>query len=130
MRQVKSKFRIKEYGEVFTSIREVNAMLDLIPDITINMTFLEPTCGNGNFVVEILRRKFNLCKTKKDFITALQSVFAIDLMLDNVEECRERILKLYQSYAQKENIDFILKTQIFQGDGLAVMRLLELNKDN
>lgn len=130
MRQVKSKFRIKEYGEVFTNIREVNAMLDLIPDITINMTFLEPTCGNGNFVVEILRRKFNLCKTKKDFITALQSVFAIDLMLDNVEECRERILKLYQSYAQKENIDFILKTQIFQGDGLAVMRLLELNKDN
>lgn len=127
--QIKSKERVKNVGEVFTNKREVKAMLDLLPPMTIEMTFLEPTCGNGNFVIEILKRKFDLCKTKKDFLTALETVVAIDLMADNVEECKNRVKELYISYEQKENIDFILDTQIFQGNSLAIMRLLEKCQD-
>ena len=125
----KSKDRVKELGEVFTNSREVNAMLDLLPNITIDMTFLEPTCGNGNFVIEIMKRKFDLCKKKSDFIKALESVFAIDIMADNIQECKERVKKLYLSYGQKENIDFILDTQIFHGNSLAIMRLIERCQD-
>lgn len=128
-KQIISKERVRSRGEVFTNNREVNAMLDLLPPMTIEMTFLEPTCGNGNFVVEVLKRKFDLCKTKKDFITALNSIVAIDLMLDNIEECKKRVKELYISYGQKENIDFILDTQIFQGNSLAIMRLLEKCQD-
>jgi len=124
---IKTKDRVRELGEVFTNEREVNAMLNLIPDITIEMTFLEPTCGNGQFVVEILKRKFDLCKKKVDYITALKSVYAIDIMQDNVEECKQRVLELYKSYNQKEDIRFILDTQIFQGNSLAIMNLLENN---
>lgn len=116
-----------ETGEVFTNPREVNAMLDLLPPMTIEMTFLEPSCGNGNFVVEILKRKFDLCKKKSDYITALESVVAIDIMADNIEECKKRVKELYHSYNQKENIDFILDTQFFQGNSLAIMKLLEKN---
>ena len=123
--QIKSKQRVKERGEVFTSTREVNNMLDLLPNITIDTTFLEPTCGNGAFVVEILRRKFNLCKKKIDYITALKSMYAIDIMTDNIKECKQRVKELYNSYNQKENIDFILDTNIFQGNSLAIMKLLE-----
>lgn len=123
--QIKSKERVKNQGEVFTNEREVNAMLDLIPNLTIDMTFLEPTCGNGNFVVEILRRKFDLCKKKADFIIALNSVYAIDIMADNIQECKTRVMELYKSYNQKEDIKFILDTNIFQGNSLAIMRLLD-----
>lgn len=125
--QIKSKERVKNQGEVFTNSREVNAMLDLLPPMTIEMTFLEPSCGNGNFVVEILKRKFDLCKKKSDYITALESVVAIDIMADNIEECKKRVKELYHSCNQKENIDFILDTQIFQGNSLAIMKLLEKN---
>lgn len=125
MKLIKSKDRVKENGEVFTNPREVNAMLNLLPQMTIEMTFLEPTCGNGQFVVEILRRKFDLCKKKADYITALESVYGIDIMPDNIEECKNRVKELYHSYNQKENIDFILDTQIFQGNSLAIMKLLE-----
>lgn len=125
--QIKSKERVKNQGEVFTNNREVNAMLDLLPPMTIEMTFLEPSCGNGNFVVEILKRKFALCKKKSDYITALESVVAIDIMADNIEECKNRVKELYHSCNQKENIDFILDTQIFQGNSLAIMKLLEKN---
>lgn len=122
--QIKSKKRVKEQGEVYTNEKDVNAMLDLLPAVTIDMTFLEPTCGNGNFIVEIMKRKFDQCKTKADYITALNSVVGIDVMADNVEECRARIKRLYRSYGQKENIDRILDMQIFQGNSLAIMKLL------
>lgn len=127
--QIKSEERVKKHGEVFTNNREVNAMLDLIPNITVDMTFLEPTCGNGNFVVEIMKRKFDLCKKKPDYIRALESVVAIDIMADNIQECKQRVKDLYLSYGQKENIDVILDTQIFQGNSLAIMRLLEKCQD-
>lgn len=123
--QIRSKYRVQKYGEVYTNQREINGMLSTLPDITTDMTFLEPACGNGNFVIEILKKKFNRCKKKADYITALKSVYAIDILADNIEECKDRVKSLYHSYGQKENIDFILETNIFQGNSLAVMSLLE-----
>ena len=57
--QVKSRKRVTDHGEVFTAQREVNAMLDLVKQETgrIDSRFLEPACGTGNFLVEILKRK-------------------------------------------------------------------------
>lgn len=126
IKQVKSEERVKKFGEVYTNTREINDMLDLIPEITIDTTFLEPTCGNGNFVIEILKRKFDLCKKKADYIRALKSVYAIDILEDNIAECKQRVKKLYESYGQRENIDFIIDTNIFYGNSLAIMNLLEM----
>ena len=126
IKQVKSEERVKKFGEVYTNTREINDMLDLIPEITIDTTFLEPTCGNGNFVIEILKRKFDLCKKKADYIRALKSVYAIDILEDNIAECKQRGKKLYESYGQRENIDFIIDTNIFYGNSLAIMNLLEM----
>ena len=126
IKQVKSEERVKKFGEVYTNTREINDMLDLIPEITIDTTFLEPTCGNGNFVIDILKRKFDLCKKKADYIRALKSVYAIDILEDNIAECKQRVKKLYESYGQRENIDFIIDTNIFYGNSLAIMNLLEM----
>lgn len=96
--QIKSKQRVKRYAEVFTNEREVKAMCDLAPSEiwkNIESTVLEPACGNGNFIVEILNRKYSHCKTEKDGLKALASLVAIDIQQDNVDECRERLLKQY-----------------------------------
>ena len=65
-RQVKSKQRVADHGEVFTADREVNAMLDLVKQETerVDSRFLEPACGDGNFVAEILRRKLEAAKKR------------------------------------------------------------------
>ena len=65
-KQVKSKERVADHGEVFTNEREVNAMLDLVKQETerIDSRFLEPACGEGAFLKEILRRKLNVVKNK------------------------------------------------------------------
>ena len=99
--QIKSKQRIKDFAEVFTNEREVKAMCDLVPSeiwSNIESTVLEPACGNGNFIVEILARKYSHCKTEKDGLKALASVVGIDIQQDNVDECRERLLKQYIEY--------------------------------
>ena len=90
--QVKSKKRISEYGEVFTAAREVNAMLDLVKQETerIDSRFLEPACGDGNFLVEILKRKLNVVvskykKSQSEFemyiIIALSSLYGVDIRM-------------------------------------------------
>ena len=65
-KQIKSKKRVRNNGEVFTNEREVNAMLDLVKQETerIDSRFLEPACGNGNFLIEILRRKLEVVKSR------------------------------------------------------------------
>ena len=65
-KQVVSKKRVADHGEVFTAKREVNAMLDLVKDATerIDSRFLEPACGNGNFLTEVLNRKLRVVETK------------------------------------------------------------------
>lgn len=101
-KQVKSKQRVADHGEVFTAEREVNAMLDLVKQETerIDSRFLEPACGDGNFLAEILRRKLAVVKTnyrrnpadyEKYAVIAVTSIYGIDILQDNVEACRERL---------------------------------------
>ena len=105
-KQVKSKQRVADHGEVFTAEREVNAMLDFVKQETerIDSRFLEPACGNGNFLVEILRRKMDVVKKKykkraldyeKNAILALTSIYGVDLLQDNVIECRARLFDIW-----------------------------------
>ena len=72
MRQIKSRKRVKAFGEVFTAEREVRAMCDLIPDWSGNV--LEPACGNGNFLVEIARRKLASGMTAEEAVHRLKGI--------------------------------------------------------
>jgi len=91
---IKSKSRVKSLGEVFTPPALVNEMLDKLPtDIftTSEKTFIDPACGNGNFLVEILQRKIDGGSTPTQ---ALSTTYGIDIMMDNIVECRQRLLKI------------------------------------
>ncbi len=140
--QVKSKKRVAEHGEVFTNEREVNAMLDLVKQETerIDSRFLEPACGNGNFLIEILRRKLEVVKARykksqweyeKNGLIAVMSVYGVDIMPDNVEECINRLFGLFEEYYKsifkkqiKENyleiVKFIFSKNILCGDALSM----------
>ena len=104
--QVKSKQRVADHGEVFTAEREVNAMLDLVKQETerIDSRFLEPACGDGNFLAEILRRKLAVVKRKyrkspidyeKNAVLAATSIYGVDILQDNVDACRERMFEIW-----------------------------------
>ena len=90
-KQVKSKKRVSDHGEVFTAKREVNAMLDLVKQETerIDSRFLEPACGDGNFLAEILRRKLKIVrgryrKSPADYekyaVVAVTSIYGVDIL--------------------------------------------------
>ena len=98
--QIKSRQRVAQHGEVFTNPREVNAMLDLVRDesFRLDSRFLEPACGDGNFLIEILRRKLSLLSAVKSStewefksLIAVGSCYGIELLEDNAEACRERL---------------------------------------
>ena len=106
--QVKSRDRVRDCGEVFTAEREVKAMVDLVNDMATKVdcdggTFLEPTCGDGNFLIEILARKCAALKAARKpnakdaeryafrLAWALSSLYGIDIMPDNVRDCRQRL---------------------------------------
>lgn len=102
MSQIKSKERVAQRGEVFTAEREVNAMLDLVKNECLrpDSRFLEPACGDGNFLSAILRRKLTELRRKykkspRDYerqaIVAIGSLYGIDIMDDNVLACRKRL---------------------------------------
>ena len=104
-KQAKSKQRIADHGEVFTAEREVNAMLDLVKQETerIDSRFLEPACGNGNFLAEILRRKLAVVKSRygknaNDYeryaVIAVTSIYGVEILQDNAQECRERLFDI------------------------------------
>ena len=104
--QVKSKERVQQHGEVFTNEREVKAMLDMVKQQSksITATFLEPACGDGNFLVEILHRKLDSVKRlykqdKRQFelcsLRAVASIYGVDIQRDNVEEARARLFDNY-----------------------------------
>ena len=138
--QVKSASRVREHGEVLTARREVEAMLDLVKNESerIDSRFLEPACGDGNFLVAILERKLKTVSSKyrskkADFevqmISALGSIYGIDLLEDNVELAQERMfeiacncykesLKVNPDEDFKNIIKFVLKKNILQGDSL------------
>ena len=99
-KQIKSRQRVADHGEVFTNPREVNAMLDLVRDesFRLDSRFLEPACGDGNFLIEILRRKLSLLQdvksqTEWEFqsLIAVSSCYGIDILPDNAEACRTRL---------------------------------------
>jgi hypothetical protein len=94
MSQVKSRDRVKERGEVFTAERVVNAMLDALPaDLFTDpdATFLEPTCGHGNFLVEILRRKLANAHDAFTVLRCVSSLYGLDIAEDNIDEARARL---------------------------------------
>lgn len=95
---IKSKDRVKRNAEVYTPSWLVKDMCDMLPPDawdSIDRTFLEPSCGNGNFLEEILVRKLKLCDNINDGITALQSIFGIDILPDNVQESRDRMYGIF-----------------------------------
>ncbi len=145
--QTKSKERVREHGEVFTAEREVKAMCDLVKDETerIDSRFLEPACGDGNFLAEILTRKLEVVKRKykkstldyeKNAVLAISSVYGVDIMQDNVLACRDRLFKLwdkeYKAVCKKdcndqtrEAVKFILTKNIVCGNALTLKRVDE-----
>ncbi len=122
---IKSRKRVEDFAEVYTPSWLVKDMCDLIPQEIwndINKTFLEPACGNGNFLAEILSRKFKLCDTYRDGLRALRSITGIDIQADNVEETKERLLNMYKDkFADgiSEARDTLDK-QIICGDSLKI----------
>ena len=141
--RVISKKRVADYGEVLTGKREVNAMLDLVKQETerIDSRFLEPACGTGNFLTEILKRKLDVAerrygKAQLDFernaVLAVSSIYGIDILEDNVWQCRHRLYGVfdYDYYSQlfknraknkcREAVRFILDRNIVWGDALTL----------
>lgn len=147
-KQIKSKQRVIDHGEVFTSDREVNAMLDLVKQETerIDSRFLEPACGDGNFLAEILRRKLKIVKDRyrksptdyeKYAVVAVTSIYGVDILQDNVEECKKRMFEIFnKEYSEnckkeandecREAVRFILERNILCGDALT----LKASNDN
>lgn len=149
--QTKSKERVRDHGEVFTAEREVKAMCDLVKDETerIDSRFLEPACGDGNFLAEILTRKLEVVKRKykkstldyeKNAVLAISSVYGVDILNDNVLACRERLFKLwdkeYKAVCKKdcndqtrEAVKFILSKNIVCGNALTLKCVDENGND-
>jgi hypothetical protein len=143
--QVVSKERVSDHGEVFTSTREVNAMLDLVKQETerIDSRFLEPACGHGNFLAEILHRKLAIVEAKygknqTDFeryaILAISSIYGIDILEDNVRDCRKRLFDIFDDYYARlfkekckqecrKTAEYILVKNITWGDALSLARV-------
>lgn len=138
-KQIKSKERVKNFAEVFTAEREVKAMCDLIPEETwnnIESRFLEPCCGNGAFLREILDRKLKRCKTPKDGLKALNSIFGIDIQQDNVDESRQLLFQMYCDYFPNATATAIvlaaqiIKKRIVCGDSLKIMAEWQAESEN
>ena len=143
-KQIKSKERVAEHGEVFTNEREVKAMCDLVKDETerIDSRVLEPACGDGNFLTEILNRKLNTVKLRyskntsdyeKYSIVAISSLYGVDIMEDNAQECRDRLYNIwneaYTANNKKECTDecrdaakYIITRNILCGDALTLLQ--------
>jgi hypothetical protein len=116
MSLVKSKQRVADHGEVFTPAWMVEAMLDLVKGETerIDSRFLEPACGDGNFLVPVLRRKLAAVELKygqTDFerrhfaLLALMCVYGIELLPDNIRECRANLLEVFTEYLRLDPSD-------------------------
>ena len=138
MTLVKSKQRVADHGEVFTPAWMVEAMLDLVKDESqrIDSRFLEPACGSGNFLVRVLRRKFaavELKYGKSDFerrhyaLLALMCVYGIELLPDNITECRANLLDIVAEYLNLDAVDdlyraagHVLSLNLVHGDALTM----------
>ncbi len=138
MALVKSKQRVADHGEVFTPAWMVEAMLDLVKGETgrIDSRFLESACGDGNFLTQILRRKLaavELKYAKSEFerqhyaLLALMCIYGIELLPDNIAECRANLLEIFAEYLNLAPADdlyraafLVLSQNLVHGDALTM----------
>lgn len=136
MSLIRSRDRVIDHGEVFTPTRVVEAMLDLVKAETerIDSRFLEPACGSGNFLVKVLQRKLlavELKYGKNDFekrhyaLLGLMCIYGIELLADNVAECRLNVLEIFAEYLNFDHSDelylaasYVLSQNLVHGDAL------------
>ena len=144
--QIKSKNRVTQFGEVNTSLKEINSMLDLVKQETerLDSRFFEPACGDGNFLFEVLKRKLKTLETiyKKNqyefeinLIVVIGSIYGIDLLEDNVEATKKRLFNLSEDIYKKhfnkyknlkliQSLSFILNKNIVCGNALTLKHLI------
>ena len=133
---VRSKQRVADHGEVFTPAWMVEAMLDMVKDETerIDSRFLEPACGSGNFLVQILRRKLAAVERKYGksgferqhyALLALMCIYGIELLPDNIAECRANLLEVLADHLKLDGSDelyraasYVLSQNLVHGDAL------------
>lgn len=142
--QINTKERVTDHGEVLTGEREVTAMLDMVEHETLNIEsrFLEPACGNGNFLDEVLRRKLTVVESRykrsqleweRYALLAVTSIYGIDILPDNVQACQERLFeRIEENYRRlfKRKIKvgfldaatFVLSKNIIWGDALSLKK--------
>ncbi|MDA8119105.1 MAG: N-6 DNA methylase [Gammaproteobacteria bacterium] len=138
MNSIKSKQRVADHGEVFTPAWLVDAMLDLVKGETerIDSRFLEPTCGSGNFLVQILRRKLAAVERKYGkagferqhyALLGLMCIYGIELLADNIAECRANLLKVFAEVLNVKESDalyraaiHVLSQNLIHGDALTM----------
>lgn len=138
MSLVRSKKRVADHGEVFTPAWMVEAMLDLVKDETerIDSRFLEPACGSGNFLVMVLQRKLaavDLRYGRYDFerrhyaLLGLMCIYGIELLGDNITECRANLLEIFSDYLDLDASDpaygaasHVLSQNLNHGDALTM----------
>lgn len=139
MSLIKSRKRVADHGEVFTPAWMVDAMLDLVKEETerIDSRFLEPACGSGNFLVRVMQRKLaavELKYGKSDFerrhfaLFGLMCTYGIELLPDNIAECRENMLEILADYLKIEESDdlyraasYVLSQNLVHGDALTML---------
>lgn len=138
MSLIKSRKRVADHGEVFTPAWMVDAMLDLVKDESerIDSRFLEPACGSGNFLIKVLQRKLAAVERKfgqSDFekshyaLLALMCIYGVELLADNIAECRESLLEVFADYLNLQESDdlyraasFVLSQNLVLGDALTM----------
>lgn len=143
MESVRSKQRVADHGEVFTPAWMAEAMLDLVREETerIDSRFLEPACGSGNFLVHVLRRKLAAVERKfgrSDFekrhyaLFGLMCIYGIELLDDNIAECRDNLLAIVAEYLRVEESDdlyraaaYVLSQNLIHGDALTMRTNLD-----
>lgn len=143
MSLVKSRQRVADHGEVFTPAWMVEAMLDLVKGESerIDSRFLEPACGSGNFLVQVLRRKLAAVESRfgssgferRHFaLLGLMCIYGIELLPDNIAECRSNLLEIITAYLRVDEADdlyraaeFVLSQNLIHGDALTMRTALD-----
>ena len=138
MNLIRTRQRVADHGEVFTPAWMVEAMLDLVKGESerIDSRFLEPACGSGNFLVQVLRRKLAAVEIKfgkSDFekqhyaLLGLMCTYGIELLADNITECRANMLEIFAEYLSLEDADElyraafnVLSQNLIHGDALTM----------
>lgn len=138
MNLIKSKKRVADHGEVFTPRWLVEKMLALVKGETerIDARFLEPACGSGNFLVPVLQRKLAAVEakfSKSEFerrhyaLLALMCCYGIELLADNISECRANMLEVFADYLNLDESDelyragfFVLSLNLVHGDAMTM----------